>query len=156
MTFLTIFVLFLQTAPIPGMWEKVDGLTPGIALRVEMKSGSRMQGTFKSSSNDALILTNDAGTDVTLPKAEISAVIKPKGQDGLRNGVLIGAAAGFASGFVALMAYDRGLTASGYRFDSEAAAIYTSAGLLGAGIGAVTGALIDRAIKGDEVLFRAR
>lgn len=149
-------MILLQTTPLPGRWEKVDQLSTGTPINVTLRSGQILHGTFKSASPDALLIVPDTATEMALSKSDIQKVVRPNSRDRLRNGTLIGTAVGFASGFLALMAYDRGLTESGYRFDAEAAAIYTYGGLLGAGIGAVTGAVIDYSIKGDEVLFQAR
>jgi hypothetical protein len=68
-------------------------------------------------------------------------------RDSLWNGTLIGAGAGFATGFLGLAAYNAKQTASGPIWYGEAVGIYTSAGLVGAGIGAVIGAALDAAHK---------
>jgi hypothetical protein len=63
------------------------------------------------------------------------------------NGALIGAGAGFAGGFFGFAAYNAKQTASGPIWYGEAVGIYTSYGLMGAGIGAVVGMVIDAAHK---------
>ncbi|MGE3178751.1 MAG: hypothetical protein AB7O32_14880 [Vicinamibacterales bacterium] len=65
--------------------------------------------------------------------------------DRLADGALFGAAVGFAGGFLGLAAYNAAETASGPIWDAEAIGIYTSVGLLGAGIGAGLGLAIDAA-----------
>jgi hypothetical protein len=71
---------------------------------------------------------------------------RPAGQsnpDPLWNGTVIGMTVGFAAGFLTLAAYNAKETASGPIWDAEAIGYYTGAGLIGAGIGAGMGALID-------------
>jgi hypothetical protein len=65
--------------------------------------------------------------------------------DRLLDGALLGAAVGFAGGFLGWAAYNAAETASGPIWDAEAIGIYTSVGLLGAGIGAGLGLAIDAA-----------
>jgi hypothetical protein len=149
-------VLLLQTTPIPGRWEKVDALQRGTSISILLKNTQVILGAFNSVTPDELVVDQDSGGELRLAKIDVQKVIQPRVRDRLRNGVLIGTGVGFASGFVALYAYDRALTASGYRFDSEAVAIYLQGGLIGAGIGALTGTLVDAAIKRDQVLFQAR
>jgi hypothetical protein len=66
-------------------------------------------------------------------------------RDSVKDGALIGAAVGFAAGFLGLAAHNARVTASGPIWDGEALGVYTSAGLLGAVVGAGVGALIDAA-----------
>jgi len=65
--------------------------------------------------------------------------------DRLADGALLGAVVGFAGGFLGLAAYNAAETASGPIWDAEAIGIYTSVGVLGAGIGAGLGLAIDAA-----------
>lgn len=67
----------------------------------------------------------------------------PPAGDSLLNGVLIGAGVGFGVGFLGLAAVNAKETASGPIWDAEAVGIYTSAGLLGAAVGAGIGAIVD-------------
>ncbi|MBI4474756.1 MAG: hypothetical protein HY646_18940 [Acidobacteria bacterium] len=145
---------FSQT--IPGRWEKVDRLQPSTTVVITLRSGQAVAGTFRNATAEAVTMVADSGSEISFLKNDIQKVVKPRGNDRLRNGVLIGTGVGFASGFIALFAFDRAVTESGYRFDGEAVALYTQAGLIGAGIGALAGLLTDAAIKGDEVLYQAR
>jgi hypothetical protein len=75
---------------------------------------------------------------------ERRAVVQPApARDSLLNGVLIGAGVGFGAGFLSMAAFNAKETASGPIWDAEAVGIYTSAGLLGAAVGAGIGAIVD-------------
>jgi len=149
-----VFVLFWQT--IPGRWEKVDRLPASTPIIVTLKNGQVVNGTFRATSENAVTIAADTGSDINIARTDIQKIVKPRGRDRLRNGVLIGTGVGFASGFLALFAFDRAVTESGYRFDAEAVGLYTQAGLIGAGIGAAVGAITDAAIKGEELLYQTR
>lgn len=75
--------------------------------------------------------------------------------DSLANGTLTGAGVGFGAGFLGLAAFNAKETDSGPVWDREAVGYYTAAGLLGAGIGAGLGALVD-ALKRPASPARAR
>jgi hypothetical protein len=79
-------------------------------------------------------------------------------RDPLLNGMLIGGAIGFGVGFLGMAAYNARETASGPIWDAEALGIYTSAGLLGAAIGAGFGLVVDlvRPSRGPGIGGRGR
>lgn len=85
----------------------------------------------------------------TMSRAQSSQSTQPststqaKNSDPLWNGVLIGSGVGFASGFFGMAAFNAKATATGPIWYDEAVMGYTAAGILGAGIGAGVGALID-------------
>lgn len=83
-----------------------------------------------------------------LPSPSLADERRPAAQpaparDSLLNGALIGAGVGFGVGFLGLAAVNARETASGPIWDAEAIGIYTSAGLLGAVVGAGIGAIVD-------------
>ena len=82
-----------------------------------------------------------------------TSAVTARAGDSLRNGTLIGTAVGFAAGFIGLAAFNADQTASGPIWDREALGYYTGAGLLGAGIGAGLGAVIDALNKQDQSVF---
>jgi hypothetical protein len=71
----------------------------------------------------------------------------------MRNGVLLGAGLGFGTGFLGLAAVNAHQTASGPIWDRGSVGYYISAGLIGAGIGALTGAAVDAGRKDTDILF---
>jgi len=88
------------------------------------------------------------------PAAAQSGGATPSGagaprRDSVLNGLLVGAGVGFGTGFLGMAAFNARETASGPIWDGEALGIYTSVGLLGAGIGAGIGAAID-ALRPDR------
>jgi F0F1-type ATP synthase assembly protein I len=75
---------------------------------------------------------------------ERRAVAQPApARDSLLNGALIGAGVGFGAGFLGLAAFNAKETDSGPIWDAEAIGFYTTAGVLGAVVGAGIGALVD-------------
>ncbi|MCA1594593.1 MAG: hypothetical protein LC754_18590 [Acidobacteria bacterium] len=69
---------FAQTANGQGNWPALQTLSTGDKLRVEMKSGERVEGKFGSVSETALALAHD-GKNVTLDRAEIRRVYRTRG-----------------------------------------------------------------------------
>jgi hypothetical protein len=161
-----IFVLFaplllvmsnLRAEVIPGRWEKVDGLTPGMPIIIKLKAGDRVECSFKSSSPRDITCVDEEGIERQVPKAEVQRVESTKKVgDGLRNGAWMGAGVGAACGILALYAYADSVTASGPIWGGESSTYFLAAGLVGAGIGAAAGTAVDAAIKGNEVLYKAR
>jgi hypothetical protein len=98
---------------------------------------------------------NGNGQEVRVAKSDVHT-IERQGRDGVRNGALIGTAVGFGAGFFALAAFNARKTASGPIWDREDIGYYISAGLIGAGIGALVGTLIDAGRKGTEILYSRR
>jgi hypothetical protein len=84
-----------------------------------------------------------ASADTGPTAAPGSSLTRQAAGDSLRNGTFVGMGVGFAAGFFGLAAYNAKETASGPIWDGEALGYYTTAGLLGAGIGAGVGAMID-------------
>jgi len=157
--FTAVALLFLLTLSrvaaaqvIPGRWEKVDALPRGTSIIVTLTSGDRAQYTFAASSSDLLTLLNEDSKEIRFAKSDVRAVERRQ-SDRVRNGTLIGAGVGFGTGFFALAAFNAKQTASGPIWDREAVGYYVAAGLVGAGIGALTGALIDAGRKDREILY---
>jgi hypothetical protein len=137
---------------IPGRWEKVDALTRGSSITVTLTTGSRAQYAFVSSSPDLLVLANEDGKEIQFAKSDVRTIERVRG-DRVRNGVLIGTGVGFGAGFLALAGFNAKQTASGPIWEGEAVAQYIAAGLVGAGIGALTGAAIDASRKEREIIY---
>lgn len=77
------------------------------------------------------------------PDPGVAAPPAPTEPDTLLNGTMIGLGVGFATGFFGWAAFNAKETASGPLWDSEAVALYSSMGMIGAGIGAGVGAIVD-------------
>jgi hypothetical protein len=155
MVFLLLWPGFSSAQAIPGRWEKVDTLPRGASIIVTLTSGHRAIYTYIESGPDLLTLADENGTQIRLAKSDVLR-IERQNRDRLRNGVLIGTGVGFAGGFLGLAAFNAKQTASGPIWDTESLGIYISAGLVGAGIGALTGAVIDRLKKESVVLYSRR
>ena len=137
---------------ISGRWDRVDALTRGSPITVTVASGDRAEYMFVTSSTELLTVINDNGRELRIAKADVRTVERTV-RDRLRNGTLTGAGVGFGAGFFALAAFNNKQTASGPIWDRESVGYYVVAGLIGAGIGALTGAAIDASHKTTEVLY---
>lgn len=145
-----------QALPVPGHWEKVDSLSPGTGLTLIMKSGDRIDGPYAGGDPEALHLRRDDGSLLSVPRIAVRRIVAAqKTDDRLLNGTLTGTAIGFGAGFLLSAAYNAKETASGPIWDGEAVGTYVGFGILGAGVGALTGALCDKAVKQEVVLYQA-
>jgi hypothetical protein len=160
-TLLAIFLIGFLTSSgveaqaIPGRWEAIDTLPRGSSIIVTLTSVDRAEYIFVQSAPDFLVLTNQDGQEVRLAKADVRTIERQQ-RDGVRNGALIGAAVGFGGGFLTLAAFNAKKTASGPIWDREDFGYYISAGLIGAGIGALVGTAVDAGRKGTEILYSRR
>jgi hypothetical protein len=145
-------------AEIPrGRWEKVEGLNPGTAVVVKLKAGDRIEGAYRGIASEDVRLSDPTGAEIKLPKSAIQRIeTAEKVRDRLANGTLMGAGAGFAAGLSSMVGFGKAVTGSGSIWSDEGKAYILSGGLVGACIGAATGALIDSRIKRPEMLYLAR
>jgi hypothetical protein len=104
--------------------------------------GRRVKGALTAVDEDSLALATD-GRPQTFARSEVSTV---RLADGLGNGVLIGAGAGVGAALGILVIVGSG---DGYVLPSAK----VGAPLLLSGIGALLGALVDRAHEGGRVLY---
>jgi hypothetical protein len=125
-------------------WDEVGRLTAGERLRVKRKNGANVSGRLAAVEDQAIIVG-----DNRIPRAEVLQVERFVG-DSPFNGLAIGAAIGFASGFggEGLIFHVAG-DATGYP-DSYSWA----AGLVGAIVGAVTGLITDAARKKHVTVYQ--
>jgi len=159
----TIVSFLLATATLraqvpAGRWEKVESLQPGTRILVKLQPGDHLEGEFRGSSPVGIILSESSGQERTIPKSMIQKVeTAARNSDRLRNGTLIGLAAGAALG-IASMAVFADVKTSGpvYWGDDEGYSWLILAGLVGGGLGAAAGAGIDAANRGREILYQAR
>ena len=145
-TLLLVLTTSLQAGVIPGRWEKLDSQPPGKEIIVTLNSGDRMEYTFKSSGPDDLTVTDPSGIERRVPKSEVQTIVSAeKTADSLLNGLLIGLGIGAASGTLAIGCTD----------DPECVAnVRIVLVPVGAAIGALTGALIDRSISKSQLIYQ--
>lgn len=134
--------------PTHTMAALEDRLTPGTEIDVVDREGRVVRGEFVSAGAEGMLLTVFGAVEGRRVAAGDVVTVTRKG-DSLKNGALIGAAVGAFSAI--LVGTD----------DSGASGCYTTGCKVGTGV-AVTalytgvGMLIDRAMKGREVVYRAR
>ena len=142
---------------VPGRWEKVAKLSQGETVIVTLKTDDRIEGRFQGLSEVALAIRTDPAEERIFRKEDIAMVLSGQAvEDSTLNGSLIGAAAGFGAGFLAVVAWEKSVTASGYRLAEENLAVALLGGGLGAGVGALVGYLMDKSHKAHEVLYEAQ
>lgn len=123
--------------------EKIHVLIDG-PCAVEKCSGELVKGRITELSTASVVL-NDGGDRRQVAVADVRYVERPP--DRLWNGVLAGFGVGFGAGFVAASA-DCG---SGCIFDG--AGVVTAVGLIFGGVGAGVGAISDALISRPRVIF---
>jgi hypothetical protein len=159
-TALTILltVATVQAEVVAGRWEKVQALPPGSAIIVSLVGGERFECTFNKIESDEILFNELNGKERRIPKGlilkiESAAVV----HDRLRNGILIGTLVGAAVGITGMVAYGNSTTNGPVGWgDEEGPAYLLGSALVGGGIGAATGAIIDASIKHREVFYRAK
>jgi hypothetical protein len=135
---------FAQGTILPGRWERVDSLVSGTEIVIVMRSGARINANFSKSNGDALVVVQQPqGNELTILKSDVRRVERQNVDDSIRNGVLIGMAAGF--GVLLLHGSDnvRASYAAGYSL------------IVGVPVGAVLGYIFDKKHKVTVVLFTA-
>lgn len=122
--------------------ELIGIVKPEETVIITDTRGRRIKGALTSADEDSLSLAADGRTH-TFARSEVSTVSVA---DGLGDGALIGAGAGLGTALAILAAARSG---DGYILPSAK----VGAPLLLSGIGALVGALIDRAHDGGRVLY---
>jgi hypothetical protein len=142
----------LQATPagagiVPGSWDRVQRLQLGSPLIVTLKSGVRLEGAFNSLVQGELALTDRAGQPLTIASSEISRIVTQV-DDTLTNGALTGGGIGLAAALAVLA-----VAGTGEGFVLPYAK--WGAPLLLSGVGIVVGMLVDRAHKGQDLIYVA-
>jgi hypothetical protein len=148
----------LQGQVLPGRWEKLEQLQPGTRIIVRLQAGDRLEGGFQRITQDAIVLTEENSQERTIAKSMVSSIeTSKKAPDRLRNGTLIGLLVGAAAGIASMAAIAEAKTSGPvYWGDEDGPGYLLGAALVGGGIGAATGAIVDASIKRHEVLYQAR
>jgi hypothetical protein len=131
------------TVPASG-WEEVSRLSSGQRIRVKQKSGKTVTGRLTAAEAQALVIG-----DRRIPRDDVQQVERVLG-DSPFNGMAIGAAIGFTSGFAGEgLIYHAAGSATGYPDTYSWAA-----GVFGAISGAVAGLIIDASRKKHVTVYR--
>jgi hypothetical protein len=131
-----------QNADLGNLWRQV---TTGDLVQVKEGSGQQTTGTFAKVTESAVSVTA-AGTVIEI-RADDVREIRRRG-DSVMSGVLLGAGIGAAVGAAV------GTTCTGTPEKPCRGSL--SAALAGGAVGVGVGALIDYAVKGWTVTFRAK
>jgi hypothetical protein len=127
-----------------------ERLEPGTQVDVVDRQGRSFRGDFVRADDEGILFTVSGGAEGRrVPAAEIMTVIRAG--DSLRNGALIGAAAGAITALAISVDDGSGQAEpwcldTGCKVRASAFAVVTYTGI---------GMLIDRAIKGRTVVYRA-
>ena len=147
----------LQAGVIPGRWDKVDSLDLPVDVIVLLKEGKRVEGSLTVRTEESLLIQTSRRDTLTLQRRTIRRVMKAeRTPDSTRNGTLIGTGVGFGIGFGTMVAVEKSVTASSFELAEENLSLAILGGLIGAGVGAVSGWAIDRHEPTHEVLYKAR
>lgn len=129
---------------IPGSWDRVVVLRPGVRMVVTLMDGARLDGDFRTLGPDDLGVTDSAGREFGVPRSTIRQVVV-RG-DAVMDGALIGAGIGAATAatIVAIAA-----SGDGYVLPSAK----WGAPLLLSAVGGVIGVFIDHAHRDDRLVY---
>jgi hypothetical protein len=147
----------VQAGVIPDRWEKIEALSSGAPLIVKLRGGERLECIFNTIGSDEISFLESSGRERRLPRSailriETAAVM----HDRLRNGILLGAIIGVAGGLSGIAIYANAMTNGPVYWGEDGALYLLGAALVGGGIGAATGAIVDAAVKHHQVLYQAR
>ena len=152
----------LAAAPLQGQvplgrWEKVAMLLPGTQIVVELKAGDRLEGAFQNLGPDAIVIAEAGDHERAVAKSMVQRIsTAAKVRDRLCNGALIGTLIGAAAGVIGLVAFANAKTNGPvYWGDEDGPGYLVGAALVGGGIGAAMGAVVDASIRGRELLYEA-
>jgi hypothetical protein len=147
-----------QAEVVAGRWEKIEALAPGTAVIVSFRGGERLECTFNRIGPDEILFNELNGNERRLPRVaireiETAAIVR----DRLRNGILLGTLIGAAAGLAGIAVYGNAKTNGPVNWgDEDASAFLLGSAVVGGGIGAATGAILDASMKHREVLYRAK
>lgn len=140
LSFLLILGLFSQSLAVfgqTGEWSRVRSLTAGTVVRVETRTGDRVEGPVSAVTDDQIAVAASAGTR-TIGIADVrkvKLVEKASTGKGIAIGAAVGAGAGAAIAFGALASTGGSDDTNGFVAPIIAA---------GAGVGALIGGVLRR------------
>lgn len=151
LVFVTMFALltnpFVLLGQQTGDWAAVKAIGSGQEIRVETRSGKKIDGDLESVSDDKIVV-KVKGTSEEVSSSEVKKVYRVGNGSrgpGVGIGAAIGAGAGAAIG-VASIASTGG--------SDDTASVITPFILIGAGVGALAGAFIRK--KKRTLIYEAR
>ena len=147
-----------QAEVVAGRWEKIEALASGTAVIVSFRGGERLECTFNRIGPDEILFNELNGNERRLPRLAIREIETPAiVRDRLRNGILLGTLIGAAAGLAGMAVYGNSTTNGPVNWGGEDGPSYLlGSALVGGGIGAATGAILDASIKYREVLYEAK
>ncbi len=126
------------------LWEAVLAVPVRAQLHVELQTGDRVRGRFRSADEQTLVVVEGSGQIRSVPRAEIRRVLLVRGSHAGR-GALLGF--GIGAGTLAILCR---------RHDCDFnEPTYVIVMAMFGGIGAAAGALIGRAFPKREVIYEA-
>jgi len=133
----------VRSASAADTWEQLRDLPVDARLTVTLKTGQMIKARFKGLQPDALVVTDRRGRLSDVPRTDIRKVHV---DDSLANGALVGAGIGLGASAAIL-----GIAGKGEGHVLQSAK--WGAPLLLSGIGALAGALIDRAHTRRRIVY---
>ena len=133
---------------IPGNWEGVEALRPGMPIVVTLNNGGRIRGDFKALHPMMLEITDHDGKGSSVAKSDVASIVFSGTSDSPINGALIGAGIGLAAAGIILGTIGSG---DGYVLPSAK----WGAPLLLSAAGGLLGIVIDRAHRDEQLLYEA-
>jgi hypothetical protein len=133
---------------LPGRWQLVDALPAGTPITIQTRAGERLPCLYFSSDRESLLVVQDRGGQRRILKSTIESVVAEKYDDRLRNGSILGMAAGV--GVAVCLATIPGDMTRRNRVNMTTFGSVLF-GLCGMGLGA----LIDFHHKGRQLIYQA-
>jgi hypothetical protein len=133
---------------IPGNWEAVEALRPGMSIVVTLNNGGRIRGVFKALHPMVLEINDHDGKDSSVARSDVASIVFSGTSDSPLNGALIGAGIGLAAAGIILGTIGSG---DGYVLPSAK----WGAPLLLSAAGGLLGIVIDRAHRDEQLLYEA-
>jgi small nuclear ribonucleoprotein (snRNP)-like protein len=133
-------------------WSRLNSVTAGSKLSVELKNGKTVKGKL-SNVSDALLTLTVKNAPMELRREDVLSVHQIV-KKGATKSALIGLGVGAGAGAVIGVAGDASSSSGGFeKIDNVAAAAVT---VLGAAAGALTGFLIGRGSSKRVLIYQAR
>jgi hypothetical protein len=130
-----------------GRWQLVDALTAGSPITIQTSAGEQLPCLYFSSDRESILIVETRGGQRRILKSAIESVTAEKYDDRLRNGAILGMAAGVS------VAMCLGMIPEDTRRNRVSMMTFGSVlfGLSGMGLGT----LIDFHHKGRQLIYQA-
>lgn len=135
----------------PASWHIVDTLPYLTDVSIQTESSDSRRYRFARADAEAVHVFTPAGEAIALKKSQVVRVEHHGVSDGTADGLIVGALIGAGAGLGSMaIAY---ATACETCDAPEPGPMFLAAGTFGAGIGALTGWVVDKLHKGKTVVF---